>query len=189
MGRTGPLECDIELEDPQAGNPALQFEVTGGRLYLRPLQPDLLVNGLAVGGRIELEGGESISFGGTTVELRPEPEEVPRAGRRPPAARYGVEVVEGHEGDRGRVEPVVGTAFVIGRQSDCQFVLQDAAVSRQHCILTTREGTCYLNHLGSNPTTVNGVVVDRQVTLHHGDRIRVGERTLLLFRDMNRTER
>ncbi|MEW6284328.1 MAG: FHA domain-containing protein, partial [Candidatus Eremiobacterota bacterium] len=186
LGRSGPRDLDIELDDPEAGNPSARFDVEDGRLFLTHVESPLRVNGLLLTGRIELTGGEMLQFGQTSMMLRQGASRPPTSASRPrgDAPRFAVEVLLGP--DRGRRETIQGALFVVGRQPDCQFRLTDPAVSRQHCLITMRDEVCHLSNLGSNPTVVNGVVVEREVALRHGDRIRLGEETELRLMDLTR---
>jgi hypothetical protein len=68
----------------------------------------------------------------------------------------------------------------IGRASDCDLVLRDARVSRQHARLHARDGVLVLTDLGStNGTRVNGQRVS-EVVLGAGDRITIGDSVLVL---------
>jgi hypothetical protein len=76
--------------------------------------------------------------------------------------------------------PASGAPLRIGRAPDCELVLRDARVSRRHARLTARNGVLVLTDLGStNGTRVNGHRVS-EVVLGAGDRISIGESTLLI---------
>jgi pSer/pThr/pTyr-binding forkhead associated (FHA) protein len=113
--------------------------------------------------------------------------------------RFGCEAsfVEGEEelapqpavGERGslvRLTDGVSTALAkpsvtIGRLPECDVVVDDAGVSRQHARIRRTEGGFVLTDLGStNGTMVNGEPIQEHV-LEHGDRITIGE-TELEFR-------
>jgi pSer/pThr/pTyr-binding forkhead associated (FHA) protein len=71
--------------------------------------------------------------------------------------------------------------FLVGRGSDCDLRLHDAAVSRHHCLLRLRGGDASVTDLGSsNGTFLNGQRVRSQAPLKNGDRLQVGEHTFLL---------
>ncbi len=62
----------------------------------------------------------------------------------------------------------------LGRGGDCEVVLPDPSVSRQHALLTRRGGRWWVVDLGStNGITVNGESV-REASLTAGDRLSVG---------------
>ena len=82
-----------------------------------------------------------------------------------------------------------GTAFVIdqpalvlGRQKDCDCVIDDALLSRHHCRVTADEsGDYWLEDLDStNSTYLNARKLQEKTRLQYGDRIRIGD-TILRF--------
>lgn len=63
---------------------------------------------------------------------------------------------------------------IIGRESDCEVALLDDSVSRRHASLHQEDGTYLVIDLDSaNGVLVNGYKVT-QKSLHHGDRIQLG---------------
>src|SRR6266566_964075 len=63
----------------------------------------------------------------------------------------------------------------IGRDPSNDLWIADHSLSRQHCLLISREGQFAIRDLGSkNGTLVNGMPVGEQL-LHHGDHISVGD--------------
>jgi serine phosphatase RsbU (regulator of sigma subunit)/pSer/pThr/pTyr-binding forkhead associated (FHA) protein len=61
---------------------------------------------------------------------------------------------------------------VIGRHPECDVVLDVAAVSRQHAVISKRDGQFYLEDLGSrNGTYVNGRRLSEVTPLASGDRV------------------
>jgi S1-C subfamily serine protease len=78
---------------------------------------------------------------------------------------------------RGRVLAVAGDRFVIGRTEDCQLILDDLQVSRQHCAFNPLpDGRAFLEDLGStNGTFVNEQRVSAPVLLHGNEQIRLGD--------------
>ncbi|MGC8481994.1 MAG: FhaA domain-containing protein [Acidimicrobiales bacterium] len=65
--------------------------------------------------------------------------------------------------------------FLIGRSPSCSLVIEDARVSRNHAIISTRDGAVAIRDLNStNGTFVNGERVSREVVLHNGDDIKIG---------------
>jgi pSer/pThr/pTyr-binding forkhead associated (FHA) protein len=82
-----------------------------------------------------------------------------------------------------------GTTFVIekthnvlGRQSDCEFVIDDPLLSRKHCAVTVDGGGDYfLEDLNStNSTFLNSRKLTEKCRLVYGDRIVVGT-TIMRF--------
>jgi len=95
--------------------------------------------------------------------------------RSPPAV---LQVVE--PGRAPRRVTVSGEPVHVGRAPECDLVLRDSKVSRRHARLTARDGVLVLADLGSmNGTFVNGHRVS-EVALGAGDRVVVGETTLIL---------
>ena len=92
------------------------------------------------------------------------------------------------EGPRfGEIVRVRGTAFLIGRASDCDLMLEDSAVSRQHVKIRIEGAPPTLRFMLHDLATDNGTFVNgtRQtpVELHNGDIIRIG-RTELTFKHL-----
>ena len=75
----------------------------------------------------------------------------------------------------GRVIPVDGPEFVIGRSEECQLRPRSDMVSRRHCSILQSEGSVVIRDFGSrNGTTINGEPVKGQRELKSGDRLGVG---------------
>lgn len=72
---------------------------------------------------------------------------------------------------------------VLGKSADCAVAVKDAQASERHVLIEVREGgEVTLEDLGSrHGTLVNGEAPSGRVTLHDGDRIRLGQ-TELVFR-------
>lgn len=91
-----------------------------------------------------------------------------------------VELEVREPGRASRRVPVSGATIHIGRGADCELVLHDSKVSRRHARLVARDGVLVLTDLGStNGTMVNGHRVS-EVVLGSGDRIELGESTLVI---------
>lgn len=72
------------------------------------------------------------------------------------------------------------TAVVAGRGADCAVQLLDQRASRQHFTITLRDGNYRLTDLDSaNGTFLNGKRVRSELPLADGDRIKVGQVTLV----------
>ena len=86
--------------------------------------------------------------------------------------------------------PVSGVVFrtsigqnTIGRDDDCDIVLQDPTVSNRHAELNARaEGCTVTNLMATNGTRINGQQV-QNAQLNDGDRLRIGQVTLI-FKDV-----
>jgi hypothetical protein len=71
--------------------------------------------------------------------------------------------------------------FRIGRDAQCQLVLDDALVSRRHAELHVTEDRVTISDLHSrNGVTVNGSRIDQPRALVHGDRIVIGSQEMVL---------
>jgi hypothetical protein len=80
----------------------------------------------------------------------------------------------------GRRVAIAAEAVTIGRLPECAIVLRDANVSRRHAQIRLEEDGVVLRDLGStNGTRVNDVPV-RERRLRNGDRISVGNTTMVL---------
>jgi len=77
---------------------------------------------------------------------------------------------------------VPDSPLVVGRQPECDFVIQDPLLSRRHFrISRDAEGEYLLEDLGSkNATFLNARQVQAPERLHYGDRIVAGD-TVLRF--------
>jgi pSer/pThr/pTyr-binding forkhead associated (FHA) protein len=83
----------------------------------------------------------------------------------------------------------VGDGVTIGRASECEIVLADGSVSRQHARVRPVGAKLVLDDLGSrHGVRVNGEQVRDTVELVHGDRIGISEHTFVVF-DRGRARR
>ena len=75
----------------------------------------------------------------------------------------------------GRVVPVTGGRFFIGRAEDCHLRPNTDLVSRHHCVIMVEDGFVTIRDLGSrNGTCVNGERIRGEEELNNGDKISVG---------------
>jgi hypothetical protein len=86
-------------------------------------------------------------------------------------------------------EPAVGSVFAldavttIGRDVNNAVVIEDPFASSEHCALTFRGRSWFVEDLGStNGTFLNGSQVDGTAPMSYGDEIQVGEVRLRLER-------
>jgi FHA domain/FhaA, N-terminal domain len=109
----------------------------------------------------------------------------------PPTRVYQVPVARTPEAHLEITEPgrprrrvtLGGGPLRVGRSADCELVLRDPRVSRRHARLQGRDGLLVLTDLGStNGTFVNGYRIS-EVVLGEGDRIEMGQTTLLVSTD------
>lgn len=135
--------------------------------------------------RVGLELDEKLQEGEIRVVSRfAEEEKVEKAEKSAPqstmplnlAPRFSLRVVKGP--DSGLDVSLDQPEITIGRRSTCQVALTDANISRQHAVIQSRNGSLWIQDLGStNGTYVNGERVDR-VPLRQGDRIVLGDSEL-----------
>ena len=72
---------------------------------------------------------------------------------------------------------------VMGRQGDCEFVIDDPLLSRRHCAVSMDEsGEYFLQDLNStNATYLNSRKLTEKSRLSYGDRIVIGSTILRFF--------
>lgn len=77
---------------------------------------------------------------------------------------------------QGKVVPILGNQFVIGRDPQCHLRPASQAVSKQHCAVIIRDENVYLKDFGStNGTVLNDVIVkDEERVLKNNDSLKVG---------------
>ena len=81
---------------------------------------------------------------------------------------------------QGEQVPLALGTLQVGRRPDCGLVLKDGSVSGRHAELHVAADRVELADLGStNGTRVNGEKIPGPVKLEDGDRIQLGESTLL----------
>jgi EmrB/QacA subfamily drug resistance transporter len=108
----------------------------------------------------------------------PPPVIEPEPTHAPPGADGELIIVSGT--GAGSTAPVRVSA-TIGREPECELQVLDSEVSRRHAKVTIRDGIAAIDDLHSaNGTYVDGErILDRQV-LAPGDRIQIGEATIIL---------
>ena len=77
---------------------------------------------------------------------------------------------------QGKVVPIVGPQFLVGRDPQCQLRPASQAVSKQHCAVIVRDGKVYLKDFGStNGTLLNDAVVQgEERVLTNNDSVKIG---------------
>jgi pSer/pThr/pTyr-binding forkhead associated (FHA) protein len=108
-----------------------------------------------------------------------------RAASREPATELGRLIVVASPSG----EPAEGTVFAldavttVGRDVNNAVVVEDPFASAEHCALTFRGRSWFVEDLGStNGTFLNGSQVEGTAALGYGDEIQVGEVRLRLER-------
>ena len=141
--------------------------------------------------RVTLVPDNGLRLGEAEVDVEVSPASEPSAdadladgGTRvyeiPVARAPNVEVEIREPGRSPRRIPVTGAPIHIGRGAECELVLRDSKVSRRHARLVGRDGVLVLTDLGStNGTMVNGRRVS-EMALGAGDRIELGETSLVI---------
>jgi pSer/pThr/pTyr-binding forkhead associated (FHA) protein len=75
----------------------------------------------------------------------------------------------------GKAIPINLPQFVIGRDPQCQLRPASAAISKRHCAIMVRGGQVFIRDFGStNGTFVNSELVQGEVELRGGDKLKVG---------------
>jgi len=77
---------------------------------------------------------------------------------------------------QGKVVPIVGPQFLVGRDPQCQLRPASQAVSKQHCAVIVRDGQVFLKDFGStNGTILNEAVVQgEERVLVNNDSVKIG---------------
>src|SRR5262245_44133378 len=76
----------------------------------------------------------------------------------------------------GKVIPITGPQFLIGRDPKCHLRPASQAISKEHCGVLVRDGQVYVKDFGStNGTLVNDILVQgTEVLVTDGASIRIG---------------
>lgn len=83
--------------------------------------------------------------------------------------------------NKGRTFPIPLDGATIGRLPENTIYIPDERLSREHARIEFRDGTFFLNDLGSrNGTALNGSLVSNPQPLHGGDTIELGSNTLIV---------
>jgi pSer/pThr/pTyr-binding forkhead associated (FHA) protein len=92
------------------------------------------------------------------------------AARQPPPLTLIESAAEGKKSQR-YIKPVI----ILGRESGCDFSLDDQTVSSKHARLAYRKQQWWLEDLAStNGTFLNGDAVHTPMVIAHGDELRLG---------------
>jgi pSer/pThr/pTyr-binding forkhead associated (FHA) protein len=121
---------------------------------------------------------------GLTVETAPRTRRSRTGGAAAePVTPPGPSAVVIHaEGSKPRTVAVSGN-MVIGRAAECELALDDTFVSQQHARLFAKNGSWYVEDLGStNGTFVNDQRLGAPAMVQPGDRIRTGTTIMELRR-------
>ncbi|MEW6284561.1 MAG: FHA domain-containing protein, partial [Candidatus Eremiobacterota bacterium] len=191
MGGPGAQPNDLDLEDPSVPCrvAALEWAAAGLQLVNLTCRPDQVrVNDLPVPGRIALHGGEQVQVGQTWFRVEPgqgDPGPSLRLGQSKPGrarSRFVLEVCSGSQ--PGLVE--LGESTTLGRGPECDLRLPHETVSRRHCRIVRWEGSYRVRPVGGGLTLINGLPLEDERELRHGDRLQLGEATVVRFLDQTR---
>jgi len=77
---------------------------------------------------------------------------------------------------QGKVIPITGSQFLIGRDTQCHLRPASQAISKRHCGVLVRDGKVYVKDFGStNGTTVNNELIkDAEVAVVDGATLKLG---------------
>ncbi len=96
-----------------------------------------------------------------------------RASKRQPASPTRLVTVEPVA--RAGLEVALGPEITVGRAAGCSMVFDERFVSQVHCRIFLRDGSVFVEDLGStNGTWVNGARVVGQMPARLGDRVQIG---------------
>ena len=103
----------------------------------------------------------------------------PLRGERVVLMKLSLVVAQGvHE---GKVIPVNGDQFSIGRDPKCHLRPSSPAISKNHCAFAIRDGKVFLRDTGStNGTFVNDEKVESEREVKAGDRVKAGPLEFLI---------
>ena len=82
---------------------------------------------------------------------------------------------------KGRRYDLIGDAFVIGREQQCDLLIDDATVSRKHALLQRIEEKWFITDTSKNGTHVNSQRVTAALALANGDKIAISTAAQLEF--------
>lgn len=119
------------------------------------------------------------------IDMAPKRKGARKAGVRNAGGTFTLDVIEGPLS--GSVITRKGKTFRIGRTKASKLQIKDDTVSEKHGELVFRDSCWQIRDLGSsNGTAVNGVdLEDEYIVLRDGDRIRIGEVTVVVFRSIS----
>jgi putative serine protease PepD len=179
---------DILLEDSAASREHAEIEVTAGGVVLNDLGSSngTFVNEVKLAGPRLLHDGDSIRIGRSTLTFhQPHMAQAATTEIPLPAAEGATVMWETQEplclvrADGQRF--AVTHSLRLGRDPDCELVLDDRSASHQHARIDLVAGQASVIDLkSSNGTWVNGRRISGPHPLKHGDHLQVGD-TLFTF--------
>ena len=122
-----------------------------------------------------------VDLRGTAAARPPAPARAGKPGRGGPKPPRELVLLD-EKGNRSRTMPLTGQ-INIGRADACQVQLPDTYVSTFHARIFDRDGSWFIEDLGStNGTYLNQRRLTAPSEVHAGDRVRVGKTTMELRR-------
>jgi len=194
-------ECDIVIDDPYVSRKQARIEFSARGVILENIGSNpISINRqqIAPGERTQLHNRDTLDLGKTCLvfsldETKPEPEPEPvippRTGEETiictaPTKPQGPYIMATGPAGESRTIPLDKTSSIrIGRAGDNDLTLPDQTVSRYHAIIEPGpEGFFIRGTNPANPVIVNGRSAEK-TKLFSGDRINLGQSTLLFFSD------
>jgi predicted component of type VI protein secretion system len=104
----------------------------------------------------------------------------------PPVPRVRAWLVATNGPTRGRTFPIPIQGATIGRLPENSIYIPDERLSREHARIEFRDGSFFLNDLGSrNGTALNGSLVSDPRALSSGDTVELGSNTFIVTIEAN----
>lgn len=176
-------ECDLRLPANNVSRRHARLFVHLGRCYVEDLGSSngIISDGRRIAGIEQVTGTVALVVGQFVVRIsdapalgaappthNEEPDLAPRASRPSLAIRQSGRTTE--------IVPLHGERVRVGRVAENDVVLADSSVSRNHAVLSQRNGEWVLEDLGSsNGTLVDQRRIDRPTVMRDGDTILFGD--------------
>lgn len=179
-------ESGIKLDDNLVSREHAEIRKEGGKYLLSDLGS---ANGTYVGTKritkdYELKDGDVIKISPYTIYFRLSPEEKPTQIAQAEMEEKPTEIFTFSGAPRFLVRSgmAVGQIYdltnnpLIGRDPECDIVLNEPTVSRRHARIQFIENKLIIMDVGSKSgTRVNGRLIDRPTPLRDGDKVQLGE--------------
>ena len=181
IGRKGKKRKDIEFSDPSILDRHARLTLVENWLFiaLEDQRASIYINDQSIKMK-GLEDGDLIRMGNTLLEHF-------IIGSQCEGKGATMEVLEGSS--RGKIYALKKNSITIGRKSagspdkDIEFSEKDRSVSRNHACIEKKNNKYYIiNQKPKNLTFLNGVHVTEPRPLVNGDKIKLGNKTLFLFK-------
>jgi pSer/pThr/pTyr-binding forkhead associated (FHA) protein len=171
-------ENTLRIRDHRIAAYHIRIERAGSRHLMEVMAEDVptTLNGTALrlGDRLLLSGDDVIGLSGLNFRF---------TDRKRDHVLSRLCVVAGVHA--GKLFRITGPEARIGRSADSDIQFPDPSVSRSHCSIRKRDGTWWIEDLGStNGTLLRGTFVCAPVRLKHGDEVVTGlSRFVFLVKD------